>query len=297
MTYLSRHKVNPRTSGVGKMRGSEALRSLSIVALLMGAALLAAAVHAYSHRTPNPASVTSTSPVLGLPQSTGSPRGSLYRELYFQPEADKLRRKMGQRFLAPGREVAVLTGVLTLGNDKQAVRVIRSQTDDGEQVAVALGNGPASLTWTPAGGALWAGSIANDAQRSLIERIALDSPDQFVLAQLRASYYTLARRVMPQEASGSDAYTGPVWDVVRVGEPPDSSKSKVQSRWRLYYINSTTGLLERVVSQEEEAILSAEVSDWVNQGGEQIPTHTTWSRDGRIVMELQLTGVSYATHQ
>jgi hypothetical protein len=190
-----------------------------------------------------------------------------------------------------------LTGVLTLGNDKQAIRVIRSQTDDGEQVAIAVGNGPASLTWTSAGGALSAGSIANDAQRSLIERIALDSPDQFVLAQLRDSYYTLARRVMPQEANGSDAYAGPVWDVVRVGEPPDSAQSKVQSPWRLFYINSITGLLERVVSQEQETTVTAEISGWVDQGGEQVPTHITWSREGRVVMDLQLTGVTYATHQ
>lgn len=142
-----------------------------------------------------------------------------------------------------------------------------------------------------------AGSIANDAQRSLMERIALDSPDQFVLAQLRASYYTLARRVMPEEAHGSDDYTGPVWDVVRVGEPPDSAQSKVQSPWRLYYINSTSGLLERVVSQEQEATVTAEVSGWVDQGGEQVPSHITWSRDGRVMMDLQLTGVTYATHE
>lgn len=297
MKHMWRYKVNWRVWGVRNMHASGALRSLSIVALLMGAAVVTAAVHAYSHRTPKAVSATGTSSVLSVPQGTGSARSSLFRKLYFQPDADKLRRKLGQRFLAPGREVAVLTGVLKLDNDTQAVRIIRSQTDAGEQVAIAVGNGPASLTWTSAGGALSASNVASESQRSLIERIALDSPDQFVLAQLRASYYTLARRVMPEEAHGSDDYTGPVWDVVRVGEPPDSAQSKVQSPWRLYYINSITGLLERVVSQEQEATVTAEVSGWIDQGGEQVPSHITWSRDGRVMMDLQLTGVTYATHE
>lgn len=292
-----RYKMSLRRSDLEKLRSSGAFRSLSIVVLLMVAAVLAAAVHAYSRRTPKPASVARISPVLNPPQSTGGARGSLYSKLYFQPEADKLRRRLGQRFQSPGREVAVLTGVLKVGNDTQAVRIIRNQTDDGEQVAIALGNGSTSLSWTASGGALSAGNVASDTERSLIERIALDSPDQFVLAQLRASYYTLARRVMPEEAHGSDDYTGPVWDVVRVGEPPDPAQSKVQGPWRLYYINSTTGLLERVVSQDQETSVTAEVSGWVDQGGEQVPTHITWSRDGLVIMDMQLTGVTYAAHQ
>src|SRR5258708_487475 len=95
------------------------------------------------------------------------------------------------------------------------------------------------------------GKSAAGTERSLIERLALDSPDQFVLAQLRgASYYTVARDVMPTSAGGSDDYNGPLWDVIRLGEP-QTSKSAPLSHWRIFHINSASSLIDRSISDEQ----------------------------------------------
>lgn len=97
-------------------------------------------------------------------------------------------------------------------------------------------------------------------------------PKRFVLAQLRgASYYTEARNVRPEEAGGSDSYTGPVWDLVRVGEPKRGAQAKPQSPWRLYYINTSTGLIDKIVSEEQGETITAEISGWTNQNGELAP--------------------------
>ena len=122
----------------------------------------------------------------------------------------------------------------------------------------------------------------------------MDSADQFVLAQLRgAAYYNTARLVRPVEAGGDDIYTGPVWNVVRLSEPAGVTRIRPQSLWRLYYINSATGLVDKVLSQEQGQIVTAELSGWANQGGETVPTHIAWKLNNQIVMDLAITNVTY----
>ncbi len=225
-------------------------------------------------------------------------RGRLRTRLSLQPEADKLRRRLGQRFLAPGREVSVLLGSLTLGSERSTVRIVRSQDDDEERLTIALNGGQPALSWSSTDGARSGGNPAAGSLRELVERIALDSPDQFVLAQGRgASYYTVAHMVRPPEAGDSLDYKGPVWDVVRIGEPTSITQNKPQSLWRLYYINSATGLIDKILSREQGETITTEVSGWVNQGGEQVPTRLTWFRNRQMVMELTVNNVSHSPRQ
>ncbi len=225
-------------------------------------------------------------------------RGRLQNILARQPEADKARRRLGKRFLASGREVSVLVGALTLGSERYTARITRSQDGDDERLTIALNGGGPTLTWSGLNGALSDGSPATGDRRSLIERIALDSPDQFILAQLRgAAYFTVARMVRPADAGDSEDYTGPVWDVVRISEPTVRTQNKPQSSWRLYYINAATGLIDKVLSQEEGQSLTAEISDWVDLGGEQTPTRVTWTQNKQVVMELSLSNITHSPKQ
>jgi hypothetical protein len=217
--------------------------------------------------------------------------------LALQPEAEKLRRRLGRRFLAPGREVSVLAGALTLGSERYTAQITRSQDDDDERVMIVL-NGGQALTWSGLNGALSDGAAAEGSLRSLVERLALDSPDQFILAQLRGSaYYTVARMVRPQEAGDSDNYTGPLWNVVRVSEPTGLTQNKPRSPWRLYYINTATGLIDKVISEEQGQTIVAEISGWVAQNGEQIPTRISWTVNKQVIMEFSLTNVSLGPRQ
>lgn len=234
-----------------------------------------------------------------IPAAQPTPARSRWQSrLGRQPEADKQRRRLGKRFLALGREVSVLTGTLTLGSERYTARITRSQDGDDERLTVALNGGGPTLTWSGLNGALSDGSPATGDLRSLVERIALDSPDQFVLAQIRgAAYYTVARMVRPSEAGGSNNYAGPVWDVVRISEPAVRTQNKPQSPWRLYHINAATGLIDKVVSQEQGQTITAEFSGWVNQGGEQAPARITWTQNKQVVMELSLNNIAHGPKQ
>jgi len=209
-----------------------------------------------------------------------------------------MRRRLGRRFLAPGREVVTLVGTLKLGAQQSTARITRSQQDDGESVTIGLNGGPATLTWSDKDGAKLAGSPATGETLALLERLALDSPDQFVLAQVRgASYHSVASSVRPLEAGGANNYTGPVWDVVRIGEPTNPTLTKPQGAWRLYYLNTKTGLIDKVLSQEQGETLVADLSGWVNQGGEQAPTRITWTRNKQVVMEFNLNNLGHGPKQ
>lgn len=271
---------------------------LLVLCLLVCCAALAFVVRAYNWRTIESSLSGKTSATLPPIQSSSGLQGRINGKLSFQPQADRFRRRMGQRFLKQGSEEATLTGTLTINGSNHQVRVFRQRGDDGESVSIALDGQAASLTWNGAEGAKSASLPASGEMRAMIERIALDSPDQFVLAQLRgASYRTLAQRVVPNGAAEVEDYTGPAWDVVRVGEPDTTGEAKPQSAWRLYYLNSDTGLIERIASEENGESVVAEIAEWVEQGGELFPTRIVWLVGGQKAMELALDSVAFVARQ
>lgn len=275
------------------------------IAALICCAGVAIAVRAYNTKTSELGESSSITklpaaalPSVVTPQSGAQTRSRWHTKLALQPEADRMRRRLGQRLAASGRELLVMTGTLSVGAEQHAVRIVRSQEEEGERVGIALDGETTSLTWSSAEGARAANRTAIGDTRALIERIALDSPDQFVLAQLRgASYFNLAWGVKPAEAGDFDNYTGPLWNLVRIGEPQRETISKPQSLWRVYYINASTGMIDKIVSEEQGATIEAELSGWVRQAGEMMPTNMKWSRAGQLIMELSFNNVAYAPAQ
>lgn len=217
------------------------------------------------------------------------------RNLSLQPEAFNMGRRLGQRFSSSKREKSVLIGTLTIGSERRIVQTTRTQTDDGEQVEITIAGSQGSLTWDRGQGALSSSGRATGSDRELIERLVLDSPDQFVLAQLRgASYYTVVRNVRPDDAN--DGYAGPLWNIVRVGDPQTDNEKQPESRWRLYYINTTTGLIDRIVSEVQGQQITAELK-WTEAGGETLPAQIVWTRQRRTIMQYNLSNFSHAEHE
>lgn len=219
-------------------------------------------------------------------------KNSRARNLSSQPEAFNLSRRLGRRFSPNKRDRSTLIGIVTMGADRKIVNTIRRQTDDGEQVQITIA-GSGILSWDSIQGALSSGTRAQGADRELIERLVLDSPDQFVLAQLRgASYHTVARNLRPADAG--DGYSGPLWNVVRVDDPAPDPQKRPLSRWRLYYINTSTGLIDRIVGEVDGIRMVAEISGWSDAHGEKVPTEITWTRQGQTVMHYRLTNFSHS---
>jgi hypothetical protein len=187
-------------------------------------------------------------------------------------------------------------GTLTTRDAEQNVSITRQQTPTGEDVVIGLAGEAETLAWNNQG-IKAAGSTPDEAQQTLIERVVLDNPDQFVLAQLRgAIYYTVAHNVR-DNAGGSDNYSGPLWDVVRVEEPQDEGARRLLSNSHFYYINVQTGLIDKIVSELKGETIEANIVQWSDQMGEKLPSHIVWKRGNETVQEFRLLSVSFQPQQ
>ncbi len=212
------------------------------------------------------------------------------RNLFLQPEALRVARQLGKRFSATSKGTSVIAGTLTLSGAEQSLTITRRQTENGEQVDLQLGS--RALSWNAQDGTKAVGSPTGDTERLVVERLTLDSPDQFVLAQLRgASYFSIARNVRP--AGANDGYAGPLWDLVRVTEPPEKDEARPLSPWRIYYLNVHTDLPDRIEYELDGQPITVEFLEWTKDGEERSPLHVKWSSNGRTLMEFSATSVSH----
>lgn len=221
------------------------------------------------------------------PQSRTEPK---MRNLSLQPEAFRLSRRLGARFTPKARGTTTTTGTLKVGTSQQTVTIIRRQTDNGESVDVVLGD--RTLTWSDSEGVRGGSSSPSATERALVEQLIFASPDQFILAQLRgASYYAVARNVRA-DVGGSDSYTGPLWDLIRVEEPGTEETAQPLSTSRLYYINVKTGLIDKIVSEVRDVSTEANLLEWIDQAGEKVPSHIIWKGGDETIQEFRLTNLA-----
>jgi hypothetical protein len=265
-------------------------RKLIVVGFVCTAIAAVSVFITYARSRPTSKHVDSQSP----PQSTAGDvnDASQTRSLALQPEAFKLSRRVGgERFKAKTPVVLIVQGVLSTGTIRQNVRLSRYQTDQGERVEVSLAGAP-SLSWDAASGARTSAGVLDLANRLLLERLTFDSADEFILAQLRgASYYVVARNVRPDDAA--DDYSGALWDVVRIDDTEQDEQKKPFSAWRLYYINTRTGMIDRIVCDARGDRIEANFSDWTDRSGEKSPSAITWTSHGQTLMSFNLTNVSF----
>ena len=299
---MIRHKsdVEGVEFNLGRIIRRPAGRRLWMLAVVVLAGCsVAFALRVYNRGVPERASATVSSEPPTRPavtQATILASERLEAKLTLQPEADRMRRRLGQRFQTPGREVSSMTGLLTIGTDSKPIRMTRVQDEAGERVEVVLGTGETPFSWSADPGVTSSGKPVGGVDRSLIERLVLDSPDQFVQSQLRtASYFVIAHNVMP--AGSSDDYSGPVWNVVRITEPVQSTGKQPLSSYRLYYINVSTGLIDKVAYEETGQTILAELSGWTNRAGEMVATHIVWTQNRQVLMELVTSSVSHGPKQ
>jgi hypothetical protein len=237
-----------------------------------------------------------TSNAQDLPQSTSSTSaivGPQSNNLLLQPEAVKLSLRVRKNGFDPrSPRTVVVDGVLTNASGRSNVEIRRYQTDKGEHVEVAVAGASAPLSWDASAGAWTSAGTINLNDRAVLERFTFDGADQFILAQLRgASYYVVARNVRPNDAP--ENYSGPVWNVVRIDDPEQDEQKQPLSRWRLYYLNSTTGLIDKIACEFQGASIEANLSEWTEHEGEKLPSSITWTSGGQTLATFNLTNVSY----
>lgn len=222
------------------------------------------------------------------------PQSRRLSRISLQAPALNLAQRLGTRFVSARGGRSIFDGSLIVGADSRNVRIERRQGEaKGEEVEVSLDGPGGPQNWTGHSGAMAPVNRGPAAERELIERLVADSPDQFVLAQLRgASYSTIGRNV--RAGNSSEGYQGPLWEIIRVDEPQPDNAGNSERAWRLYYLNQRTGLIDRVVSQSHSETIETQFLDWTNYNDELVPTRITWTGGGRTIMEFRLTQFLHA---
>jgi hypothetical protein len=75
---------------------------------------------------------------------------------------------------------------------------------------------------------------------------------------------------------------------VRVSYEGADSEAKPDSVARVYYINSRTGLIDKVISEIGGEEVEATLDGWTTEHGETFPSLIRWSTAGRQVMEFRV---------
>jgi hypothetical protein len=229
----------------------------------------------------------------GQSMSTAVTSGPQSRNLAAQPEAFKLsRRTGGERFRSKTPAGVIMHGLISTATNRQTVQISRFQNDSGERVEVAVAGAASPLSWDPSAGARTATGVLDLASRALLERLTFDSADEFILAQLRgAAYSVVARNVRPDDAP--EDYSGALWDVVRVDDPEHDEEKKPLNPWRLYYINTRTGLIDKIAYDSQGDRIEVNFVDWADQQGEKFPSTITWTSHGQTLLTFNLATVSF----
>lgn len=276
---------------------------LGLLSLAAAVPLIALLVHAHSSFSKEGIETSGTEAVSvhrALPRSgtrlqnerNNARNVSNARNLKLQPEAIKLLHRLGgQRFRLKTPPAVIISGVLTTESGRQNVQISRYQNTSGERVDLTLTQGNKSLRWDADAGAHSSIGELGLTERNILERLTFDSADQFILAQLRgASYQVVTRNLRPDDAP--DNYSGPLWDLIRIDDPEPEEKKRSLSKWRIYYLNSITGLIDKVVSDLQGERVEASFSEWTDHSGEKFPSTITWTRQGQPLMTLNVTNVS-----
>ena len=251
------------------------LASVLLVVIIGGLASLAARRDGHDVQPPPRESLT-----------TGPTRAtSRFRNLSLQPEAAKLSKRLGQRFIGSESGASILIGEVTTGDTRVPVRMVRQQDERGESIEISV-NGR-GLLWNASHGARGDTSVT-EFDRSLVERLVFDSADAFVLAQLRGASYQVLGKNVRADLGGADNYTGPLWTVVRVSYEGADSEAKPESIARVFYIDSRTGLVDKVISEVGADGVEATFGGWMTQDGETFPSLIRWSVSGHQVMEFKI---------
>jgi hypothetical protein len=196
-------------------------------------------------------------------------------------------RRVGDRFSGLTEGTTVLSGLLTRGDTREAIQITRRQSEANETVEIVKAG--SSSTWDDLAG-FKEDEAVPPAEREIAERVIRDSVDRFVLDQTRGAAYTVVGRfVRAGITNGSENYEGPLWRIVRVNESPATHPT---SEWRLYYINEKTGLIDKVLSEQDGRHYEAAFSEWRQENGEWFPREIIWTCDGQTLMTLSLTSTS-----
>lgn len=260
-------------------------------ALLIVLLVLTAVTFVASGKLRGPKSTDAKSSTSQTASSRAKPKRAAYvRRGHLSPKLNWHLNALGDRLEKPGRERLSVTGTLSRANS-QAEEVtavwefpdrLRLTRQTGNQARVIAFDGEQVRT---------GGTPLDEAEQDLFETLVYGSAEHFFNTQMEGMATRLLGSRFRLDDGASADYSGPYYDVYKVGDQVKTSDGE-REQLKLYYFNSDTLLLERVTYEitRNGAIVKVEerLGDWTRDQFQQIARRIERFENGESVFVLTI---------
>jgi hypothetical protein len=134
-----------------------------------------------------------------------------------------------------------------------------------------------------------AGNNLDTAERDLLETLVYGTAEHFFTTQMQGMATRLLGSRFRLDDGSSAGYSGPYYDVYKIADRVKTSTDQ-REQLKLYYFNSDTLLLERVVYEitRNGSVVKVEerIGDWTKEQGQQVARRVERFENGESVFVL-----------
>ena len=204
------------------------------------------------------------------PERTKIKRAAYVRRAHLSPKLNWNLNVLGDRLEKPGRERLNVTATLSrAGSQAEEVTAVFEFPD---RLRLTKGNQARAITFDGEQ-VKTVGNPLAEADQDLIETLVYGSAEHFFDTQMQGmATRFLGSRFRLDDGSSPD-YSGPYYDVYKVGDQVKTA-ANAREQVKLYYFNSDTLLLERVIYEINRNGSTVKVEerlgDWTREQGQQM---------------------------
>lgn len=202
---------------------------------------------------------------------------------------------LGNRLEKPGKERLIVTGELRSSSDTQ-VREISATLEFPDKLRLSIQNGYRNRVITFADQEIKAeqAPVASD-ELDLIESLSYDSAEHFFSAQMQGTATRFLGSRFRKDDGSSPDYSGPYFEIYKIADQIKTSRQERAAK--LYYFNSDTLLLERVIyvinRNGAEINVETKLSDWRVEDGQKVARGIERLENGRSVFVLKIRSTQF----
>jgi hypothetical protein len=220
------------------------------------------------------------------PPNNGKDRGYVKRGRLSQRLVVTLNA-LGDRLERPGKERLTITGELRSSSDSEA-REITATLEFPDKLRLGIQKGHQNRLLTFDKQEIKGGPTSDELD--LVESLTFDSAEHFFDTQMQGNAMRfLGSRFRADDGSNPD-YRGPYYDIYKIADRIDASGEERAAK--LYYFNSDTLLLERVVyvinRNGSEINIETKLSDWRVTDGQKVAHRIERLENGQSVFTFNI---------
>ena len=197
---------------------------------------------------------------------------------------------LGNRFESPAQGRSIVTATLTRSKGEPRQFTITRELPDKVRIEEL------TTQWTIGhdGNRPWAraGSLSEEDLR-LIETLVRDSVEHFIAGQARGDATFHLGDMFRADDGSNQNYDGPFHDILRVDDAFETAEG-TKTRPTLFYLNSRTGLLEKIVYERGEGKIEVEFGEWLTITSQKTPGRITWKENGSVTNQLVITQLAFS---